>query len=54
MELKAKTELAKQLLKGKQFIELNNNSYSPINEILLWCSQTGNDFKSNFEIVKCK
>tara|TARA_R100001480_G_scaffold100732_2_gene104533 strand:+ start:7 stop:174 length:168 start_codon:yes stop_codon:yes gene_type:complete len=52
MKLKTKTELAKQLLKGKESIELDNNTYAPINNILLWCSQTKNDFKSNFEIVR--
>ena len=50
MKIKAKTKLAKDLLKGKNFIELENNSYSPINEILLWCSETKNDFETNFEI----
>ena len=52
MKIKAKTKLAKDLLKGKNFIELENNSYSPINEILLWCSETKNDFETNFEIIR--
>ena len=51
MKLQAKTEIAKQLLKGKEFIELNNNTYEPINNILLWCSETNNDFKTNFELL---
>ena len=52
MKVKAKTKEAKRLFNGKDFIVLENNSYSPINEILLWCSETKNDFKSNFEIVR--
>jgi len=27
MKLQARTEIAKQLLKGKDYIELNNNTY---------------------------
>ncbi len=52
MKLKAKTKTAKQLLKGKEHIELDNNSYEPINNVLLWCSETKNDFKTNFELIK--
>ena len=51
MKLQAKTEIAKQLLKGKEYIELENNTYAPINNILLWCSETNNDFKSNFKLT---
>lgn len=52
MKLQAKTETAKQLLKGKDYIELDNNTYEPINDILLWCSQTKNDFKTNFKLIR--
>ena len=52
MKLKAKTEIAKELLKGKNYIELKNNNYEPINNILLWCSQTKNDFNTNFELIR--
>lgn len=52
MKLQARTETAKQLLKGKEHIELDNNSYAPINNILLWCSETNNDFKTNFKLLK--
>ena len=52
MKLKAKTEIAKQLLKGKDYIELNNNSYYPLELVNLWCFETKNDFKTNFELIK--
>ena len=52
MKLKAKTEIAKELLKLKNYIELKNNNYEPINNILLWCSQTKNDFNTNFELIR--
>ena len=49
--IKAKTQLAKELFKGKDHLELNN-SYDITYSVLLWCSETGNDFRSNFEIIK--
>ena len=52
MKLKAKTETAKQLLKGKEHIELHSNTYEPINNVLLWCRETNHDFKTNFELIK--
>tara|TARA_R100000458_G_C8034386_1_gene88516 strand:+ start:79 stop:300 length:222 start_codon:yes stop_codon:yes gene_type:complete len=52
MKLQARTEIAKKLLKGKEHIELDNNTYEPINNILLWCSETNNDFKTNFELLR--
>ena len=52
MKLKAKTELAKKIFKGKDFIELEDSTYEPIDYILRWCSQTKNDFKTNFEIIR--
>ena len=52
MKLQAKTEIAKELLKGKEHIELNNNTYEPINNILLWCKETNNDFKTNFKLIR--
>ena len=39
MKLKAKTELAKKIFKGKDYI-------------LRWCSETKSDFKTNFEIIR--
>ena len=51
MKLQARTEIAKQLLKGKEYIQLNNNTYEPINNVLLWCRETNNDFKTNFELI---
>ena len=52
MKLRAKTNIAKKLLKGKDHIELKNNDYAPINSVLLWCSQTKNDFNTNFELIR--
>tara|TARA_R100001082_G_scaffold88330_1_gene54725 strand:- start:864 stop:1025 length:162 start_codon:yes stop_codon:yes gene_type:complete len=52
MKLQAKTEIAKQLLKGKEFIVLDNNTYDPINNVLLWCRETKNDFETNFELIR--
>jgi len=54
MKLQARTEIAKQLLKGKEHIELDKNTYAPINNILLWCRETNNDFKTNFELIRGK
>ena len=51
MKLQARTDIAKELLKGKNYIQLNNNTYEPINDVLLWCSQTKNDFKTNFKLI---
>ena len=52
MKLKAKTELAKKIFKGKDFIELEDSTYEPIDYILRLCSETKNDFKTNFEIIR--
>tara|TARA_R100000329_G_C7539764_1_gene190535 strand:- start:212 stop:376 length:165 start_codon:yes stop_codon:yes gene_type:complete len=49
--IKAKTKLAKELFKSKDYLELNN-SYDIAHFVALWCNETDNDFKSNFEIVK--
>jgi hypothetical protein len=49
--IKAKTELAKELFKGKNHLELNS-SYDIAHHVALWCHETNNDFKSNFEIIK--
>ena len=51
MKLKAKTDIAKKLLKGKDYIELENNDYVPFINVLLWCRETNNDFKTNFKII---
>tara|TARA_R110002012_G_scaffold9458_1_gene43470 strand:- start:255 stop:416 length:162 start_codon:yes stop_codon:yes gene_type:complete len=52
MKLKAKTELAKKIFKGKDFIELEDSTYEPIDYILRWCSETNINFKNNFEIIR--
>ena len=54
MKLQARTEIAKQLLKGKDYIELDNNSYNPLEYVNLWCYETKNDFKTNFKLIKGK
>ena len=52
MKLKAKTESAKKIFKGKDFIELEDSTYEPIDYILRWCSETNINFKNNFEIIR--
>tara|TARA_B100000212_G_scaffold85976_1_gene62616 strand:+ start:2780 stop:2971 length:192 start_codon:yes stop_codon:yes gene_type:complete len=50
MKLIAKTGIAKKLLEGEDHIMLNKNDLAPINNVLLWCRETNNDFMTNFEL----
>lgn len=52
MKLKAKTEIAKRLFNGREYIELEDSTYAPIDYILRWCNETNINFKNNFEIIR--
>ena len=51
MKVKAKTEIAKRKFNGRDYIELEDNTYDPIDYLLRWCYETNLNFKNHFEII---